>query len=93
MGEYDYIEIRVPAKSQYVSVIRLTISGLATRIGFSYDEIEDLKIAADEAVTNVVHHAYNENEEGEIVIGCALIRIIKLRLWLRTMGIALTLKK
>ena len=72
MKEYDYIEVRVPAKSQYVSVIRLTISGLATRIGFSYDEIEDLKIAADEAVTNVVHHAYNENEEGEVVIGCAL---------------------
>lgn len=72
MRAFDYIEIRVPAKSQYVSVIRLAVSGLGTRIGFSYDEIEDLKIAVGEAVTNVVHHAYNENEEGEIVIGCAL---------------------
>lgn len=72
MGAFDYIEIRIPAKPQYVSVIRLSISGLATRIGFLYDEIEDLKIAVSEAVTNVVHHAYNDNEEGEIVIGCAL---------------------
>jgi serine/threonine-protein kinase RsbW len=72
MKAFDYVELRVPAKSRYVSVIRLTISGLATRIGFSYDEIEDLKIAVGEAVTNVVHHAYKESEDGEVVIGCAL---------------------
>ncbi|WP_042476928.1 anti-sigma B factor RsbW [Bacillus ndiopicus] len=72
MKAFDYIEIRVPAKPQYVSVIRLTISGLALRVGFTYDEIEDLKIATGEAVTNVVHHAYHDTEEGEVVIGCAL---------------------
>ena len=72
MRAFDYIEIRVPAKPQYVSVIRLTISGLATQVGFTYDEIEDLKIATSEAVTNVAHHAQKENDEGEVVIGCAL---------------------
>jgi len=72
MKKFDYIEIRVPAKPQFVSVIRLTVSGLASRIDFNYNDIEDLKIAASEAVTNVVHHAYKEDEEGEIVIGCAL---------------------
>ncbi|SOC18541.1 serine/threonine-protein kinase RsbW [Ureibacillus xyleni] len=72
MRAFDYIEIRIPAKPQYVSVIRLTISGMATRVGFSYDQIEDLKIAVSEAVTNVVQHAYNGFEDGEIVIGSAL---------------------
>ena len=72
MRAFDYVEIRVPAKSQYVSVVRLTISGLATRVGFTYDEIEDLKIATAEAVTNVVRHAYDDQDEGEVVIGCAL---------------------
>lgn len=72
MKAFDYIEVRVPAKPQYVSVIRLMISGLAVRVGFTYDEIEDLKIATSEAVTNVVHHAYKENDEGEVVVGCAL---------------------
>lgn len=72
MKLFDYIEIRIPAKPQYVSVIRLTISGLAARVGFSYDEIEDLKIAVSEAVTNVVQHAYYSHDEDELVIGCAL---------------------
>lgn len=74
MKAFDYIEVRVPAKPQYVSVIRLMISGLAVRVGFSYDEIEDLKIATSEAVTNVVHHAYKETDEGEVVVGCALFK-------------------
>lgn len=72
MQPYDYIEIKVPAKAQYVGVARLTISGLASRLGFSYDDIEDLKIAASEAVTNAVQHAYQDEESGEVIVGCAL---------------------
>lgn len=72
MKPFDYVEIRLPAKSQYVSVARLTISGLANRIGFTYDDIEDLKIATSEAITNAVQHAYADDEEGEIVVGCAI---------------------
>ena len=75
MQPYDYIEIRVPAKAQYVGVARLTISGLASRLGFTYDDIEDLKIASSEAITNAVQHAYKEEEEnGEVVVGCALFK-------------------
>jgi serine/threonine-protein kinase RsbW len=71
MQPYDYVEIRVPAKAQYIGIARLTISGLASRLGFNYDEIEDLKIATSEAVTNAVQHAY-QGSEGEVVVGCAL---------------------
>jgi serine/threonine-protein kinase RsbW len=54
----DLIEMRVPAKPEYVGVIRLTVSGIANRIGYKYDDIEDIKIAVAEACTNVVEHAY-----------------------------------
>lgn len=73
MQLYDYIEIKIPAKAQYIGVARLTISGLASRLGFSYDEIEDLKIASSEAVTNAVQHAYGK-DEGEVIVGCALFK-------------------
>lgn len=71
MQPYDYVEIRVPAKKQYIGVARLAISGLASRAGFSFEEIEDLKIASSEAVTNAVEHAYKD-QDGDVVVGCAL---------------------
>lgn len=72
MQPYDYIELKVPAKAQYLGVARLLISGIANRVGFSYEDIEDLKIATSEAVTNAVQHAYRDGDDGEVIVGCAL---------------------
>ena len=44
----DYIEIKIPAKPDYIGVIRLTLSGICNRIGYTYEEIEDIKIAVSE---------------------------------------------
>ena len=55
-----------------MGVIRLTVSGIASRMGFTYESIEDLKIAASEAITNAVQHAYRKEENGEIIVGFAL---------------------
>ncbi|MGS2779977.1 anti-sigma B factor RsbW [Robertmurraya sp. GLU-23] len=65
----DYIEMKIPAKPEYVGVIRLTLSAIASRMGFSFDEIEDLKIATSEAITNAVQHAYKTGKLGEVAIG------------------------
>lgn len=65
----DFLEMKVPAKAEYVGVVRLTVSGIANRMGFSYDEIEDIKVAVAEACTNVVTHAYLE-KSGYMIIGC-----------------------
>lgn len=69
MEAFDFIEMRVPAKADYVGVIRLSISGIANRMGFSYEDIEDLKVAISEAITNAVTHAYLEEDQGEVTIG------------------------
>lgn len=65
----DYIEVKMPAKPEYVGVIRLTLSGIAGRMGYSYEEIEDLKIAVSEACTNSAQHAYKEHGSGETIVG------------------------
>ncbi|KGX90579.1 serine-protein kinase [Pontibacillus halophilus JSM 076056 = DSM 19796] len=66
---FDFVEIKVPAKPEYVGVVRLSTSGIANRMGFSYEDIEDLKVSISEAITNGVKHAYKDTEEGEITIG------------------------
>ncbi|MEC1520672.1 anti-sigma B factor RsbW [Neobacillus niacini] len=65
----DYVEMKFPAKAEYVGVIRLTISGIASRMGYTYEQIEDIKIAVSEACTNAVQHAYPEDEVGEVIVG------------------------
>lgn len=72
MESFDFIEMKVPAKPEYVGVVRLSISGIASRMGFSYEEIEDLKIAISEAMSNATTHAYEEVDGGEITIGFGL---------------------
>ena len=44
----DQVTIKIPASPVYLSVVRLVAAGLATRLKFTIDEIEDLKIAVDE---------------------------------------------
>lgn len=69
MERFDFIEMKVPAKAEYVGVIRLSVSGIANRMGFSYEDIEDLKVSISEAITNAVTHAYTDGDEGEVTIG------------------------
>lgn len=44
----EQVLIRVPASPVYARVVRLVTSGLASRLRFTIDDIEDLKIAVDE---------------------------------------------
>ncbi|MBP3041004.1 anti-sigma B factor RsbW [Bacillaceae bacterium Marseille-Q3522] len=68
----DYIGMKIPAKPEFVSVVRLTLSGIASRMEFAYEDIEDLKIAVSEACTNAVQHAYKQNKRGEVTVGFRL---------------------
>ncbi len=45
----DVVVLTLPASSAYLSVLRTATAGLAARLQFTLDEIEDLRIAVDEA--------------------------------------------
>src|SRR3954447_13750669 len=51
------VELRVPADSAYVSVLRTTSAGLAARLDFTLDDIEDLRMAVGEASALVLPEA------------------------------------
>ena len=42
------VRLVVPASPEYLRLVRLTAAGLASRLGFTFDEVEDLRIAVDE---------------------------------------------
>ncbi|HXC81958.1 MAG TPA: anti-sigma factor [Trebonia sp.] len=47
----------MPAASAYLSVLRTATAGLAARLDFTLDEIEDLRIAIDEACAMLLSQA------------------------------------
>ena len=55
--ESDCIQLSLPLNAAYVSAARLTASSIANRMGFSTDEIEDIKAAVSEACTFVIKKA------------------------------------
>jgi hypothetical protein len=44
----DEVRLVVPASPEYLRLARVTAAGLAGRLGFNYDEVEDLRLAIDE---------------------------------------------
>ena len=51
------VELRLPADSAFASVLRTTTAGLAARLDFPIDDIEDLRIAVGEASAMVLPEA------------------------------------
>ncbi|MEA4854477.1 MAG: hypothetical protein VB082_09440 [Christensenella sp.] len=45
----ERIEMRFPAKREYMKAIRLAVSGIACNINYNLDEIEDMKTCVAEA--------------------------------------------
>lgn len=66
------LELSVPARVEYIAVVRLVVSSLATaRRALSDDRIDDLKLAVSEACTNAIEA--NNTGAGDarpVVVSC-----------------------
>lgn len=60
----EMVTLQVPATAEYVDLVRVTLYGIAAKMGFSYEEIEDMKVAVSEACNNAVLHAYGNPAAG-----------------------------
>jgi serine/threonine-protein kinase RsbW len=56
-GGTDTVALRLPASGAYLSVLRTATAGLAARLDFTLDDIEDLRIAVDEACAMLLPEA------------------------------------
>jgi serine/threonine-protein kinase RsbW len=53
----DVVDVRVPANGAYVATLRLTAASLGARCDLTIDDIEDLRLAVDEACALLLPHA------------------------------------
>ena len=60
------VRLTLPARPENVAVIRHVLGAFAEALQLPADLVEDMRLAVTEACTNVVRHAYDEDEPGPI---------------------------
>ena len=65
----EMIRLTVPASLEYVRIVRLTASGVASRLGFDIEDLEDLRVAVDELASILVEAV----DGGELTVNFAVL--------------------
>jgi serine/threonine-protein kinase RsbW len=65
-------KVKFPANFQYLDEIRDFVAEIARQGGFEGKEIYSIQLAADEAASNIIEHAYEGVSNGEIEISCGM---------------------
>jgi hypothetical protein len=63
------IELAIPADTRLLRLVRLVASGLASTAGFDVDELDDLRIAVDEAVAALLEGGDGSRLTLQFVVG------------------------
>ena len=66
----DLVRLAVPATAEAVRITRVAAAGLATRVGFTYREVEQMRLAVSEATSLLARLP----EEGRLVVVYSLRR-------------------
>ena len=64
----ESVGITIPSHPKYLSVVRKTTSAVGELYGIQDTELEDIKLAIDEACSNVIKHAYGGDATKKIVV-------------------------
>ncbi|HEY2016664.1 MAG TPA: ATP-binding protein [Bryobacteraceae bacterium] len=64
------IRFVMPSDPRYLPVVRAAVGNLAEAAGWNEAESRAITLALDEALTNVIRHAYHERADGRIELEC-----------------------
>lgn len=62
------IRLQIPAHADYIDLVRICLYGIASKMSYAYEDIEDMKVAVSEACNNAVIHGTPDPNEGVIDI-------------------------
>ena len=60
--------LKIPSQTDNLEIIRDFVAKIARKVGFNEDDINKIELAVDEACTNVIKHAYDNNSKNPIDI-------------------------
>jgi serine/threonine-protein kinase RsbW len=71
-GNARTVRLTIPAKAEYIILVRLALSGLSQLRPLDDEILGDLKLAVTEACSNSVRHAYRDGREGAVQVSYEL---------------------
>jgi stage II sporulation protein AB (anti-sigma F factor) len=71
MTVHNYINLELASQDCNVGIVRVAVAAFASQLSFNLNELEDIKIAVSEAVTNSVIHGYPDGR-GVVKVFCAI---------------------
>jgi serine/threonine-protein kinase RsbW len=71
-GDARTVRLTIPAKAEYITLVRLALSGLSQLRPLDDETLGDLKLAVTEACSNSVRHAYRDGREGAVQVSYEL---------------------
>lgn len=60
--------LKLPSETDNLEIIREVVSKVASKVGFTTDDVSKIELAVDEACTNVIKHAYDGNSKNYIEV-------------------------
>ena len=66
------MKLTIEAKSENESFARSVVAAFFVQINPTLEQVEDVKTAVSEAVTNCIVHGYDSAQQGQIEISCKL---------------------
>ncbi len=58
----DRVTLTVPCRAEYAKTVRMTAAALVGRAGATYDDLDDVRIAAEEVFVYACDHADQDSE-------------------------------
>ncbi len=63
-------QMKLPSDPRLLAVVRVTVAQLAEALGFEASECRKIILAVDEALSNLIRHAYKNECNHEIELNC-----------------------
>jgi anti-sigma regulatory factor (Ser/Thr protein kinase) len=64
--------VQFAAKFEYLDEIREFVGAIARKEGFSDKDVYNIQLATDEAASNIIEHAYENQPNGTLQLSCGV---------------------
>lgn len=89
MVKKNWLKLEFPALAENVALARVTVAALAAQLDFTLADIDEIKVAVSEAVSNAIIHGYDNDGQQNVILETSIFEDgVEIRVCDRGKGIA-----